>query len=98
MPKGYLSGNITGTDAEAYAEYVRRDTPILERYGGRLGVRSCQSETLDGASDRRHAMIELPSYAAARAAYNDPPIPDRRRHSQAHGGQHDHPGRRDLTI
>lgn len=33
MPKGYIIAHIKVTDAEGYPEYVRRDTPILERLG-----------------------------------------------------------------
>ncbi len=38
MPKGYIIGHITVKDPEAYKEYVERDTPILEGYGGRFIV------------------------------------------------------------
>jgi uncharacterized protein (DUF1330 family) len=72
MPKGYLIGHITVNDPEAYAEYVRRDTPILERHGGRFIVRAGQSETLEGAAEQRHVVIEFPSFDAARGAYDDP--------------------------
>ncbi|WP_138936562.1 DUF1330 domain-containing protein [Roseovarius arcticus] len=72
MPKGFLIGHITVKDAGAYAEYVQRDTPILERHGGRFIVRAGQSETLEGAAEERHVVIEFPSYAAARGAYDDP--------------------------
>ncbi|WP_324752835.1 DUF1330 domain-containing protein [Roseovarius sp. Pro17] len=72
MPKGYLIGHITVNDAEAYREYVERDTPILARHGGRFIVRGGQSETQEGESLSRHVVIEFPSYSAARAAYADP--------------------------
>ncbi|PVA10814.1 DUF1330 domain-containing protein [Pelagivirga sediminicola] len=72
MPKGYLIGHITVNDPDAYREYVARDTPILERHGGRFIVRGGQSETVEGAAQERHVVIEFPSYEAARAAYDDP--------------------------
>jgi uncharacterized protein (DUF1330 family) len=59
-------------DADAYAEYVQRDTPILARHGGQFIIRAGQSETLEGAAEQRHVVIEFPSYLAARAAYDDP--------------------------
>lgn len=72
MPKGYIIGHITVTDAEGYPEYIRRDTPILESHGAKFIVRGGQSETLEGTSQDRHVIIEFPSYEAAVAAYNDP--------------------------
>lgn len=72
MPKGYIIAHITVTDPEAYKEYVIRDTPILEGLGGRFIVRGGTSEVMEGESHERHVVIEFPSYAAARAAYNDP--------------------------
>jgi uncharacterized protein (DUF1330 family) len=72
MPKGYIIAHITVNDAEAYQEYVTRDTPILQGLGGRFVVRGGQSEVVEGTAHDRHVVIEFPSYAAARAAYNDP--------------------------
>ncbi|MFX0545413.1 DUF1330 domain-containing protein [Roseovarius sp. S1116L3] len=72
MPKGYLIGHITVNDPQAYREYVERDTPILERHGGRFLVRGGQSEVPEGETYQRHVVIEFPSYAAARNAYEDP--------------------------
>ncbi|MBK5933320.1 uncharacterized protein (DUF1330 family) [Rhodovulum imhoffii] len=72
MPKGYIIGHITVNDPEAYAEYIRRDTPILTRLGGRFIVRGGQAEVAEGAAHKRHVVIEFPDYATARAAYNDP--------------------------
>ncbi|EKE45400.1 hypothetical protein OCGS_0490 [Oceaniovalibus guishaninsula JLT2003] len=72
MPKGYIIGHITVTDPDAYREYVERDTPILTALGGRFIVRGGASETPEGQSQNRHVVIEFDSYAAARAAYDDP--------------------------
>ncbi len=72
MPKGYIIGHITVTDADAYREYVEKDTPILLALGGRFIVRGGQSEVPEGAAESRHVVIEFPTYAAAKAAYNDP--------------------------
>ena len=72
MPKGYWIAHITVRDAEAYKEYVVRDTPIIEGFGGRFLIRGGQSETLEGESLDRHVVIEFPSYAAAREAYASP--------------------------
>ena len=72
MPKGYIIGHITVTDPEAYKEYIERDTPILENFGGRFVIRGGESEVVEGETYERHVVIEFPSYEAARTAYNDP--------------------------
>ncbi|RVT86923.1 DUF1330 domain-containing protein [Rhodobacteraceae bacterium CCMM004] len=72
MPKGYIIGNIEVTDPEGYPEYVRRDTPILERHGAHFIVRGGPSEVLEGTAGGRHVVIEFPTIEAARAAWNDP--------------------------
>jgi uncharacterized protein (DUF1330 family) len=72
MAKGYIIGHITVRDAEAYKEYVERDTPILEGLGGRFVVRGGRSEVPEGETHQRHVVIEFPSYEAALKAYNDP--------------------------
>ena len=72
MPKGYLIGHITVTNPDAYQEYVRRDTPVLEAHGGRFIVRGGASEVREGAFKDRHVVIEFPSLDAARTAYEDP--------------------------
>ncbi|RMH47905.1 MAG: DUF1330 domain-containing protein [Alphaproteobacteria bacterium] len=72
MPKGYIIGHITVRNPEAYKEYVRLDTPILERLGGRFIVRGGRAEVPEGEALDRHVVIEFPSYEAALAAYNDP--------------------------
>ena len=72
MPKGYIIGHIKVTDPEAYPEYVRRDTPILEGFGAKFVVRGGQNQVTEGQCGDRHVVIEFPSYAEALAAYNDP--------------------------
>ncbi|GAA4222672.1 uncharacterized protein (DUF1330 family) [Sagittula marina] len=72
MPKGYIIGHITVKDPDAYREYVERDTPILDKLGGRFVVRGGQSQVVEGTAHDRHVVIEFPTYAEALAAYNDP--------------------------
>ncbi|HBG98374.1 MAG: DUF1330 domain-containing protein [Rhodobacteraceae bacterium] len=72
MPKGYLIGHITVRDPEAYRAYIERDTPILESFGGRFIIRGGAAEVVEGETHQRHVVIEFPSYAAAKAAYEDP--------------------------
>lgn len=72
MPKGYIIGHITVTDPDGYPEYVRRDTPILESHGAKFVVRGGAQEVLEGEAGQRTVVIEFESYAAAKAAYDDP--------------------------
>ena len=72
MPKGYVIAHITVRDPERYQEYVRLDTPIVERHGGRFVVRGGRSEVVEGETNERHVVVEFPSYEAARAFYDDP--------------------------
>ncbi len=72
MAKGYIIAHVTVRDAEAYKEYVEKDTPILLGLGGKFIVRGGQSEVPEGETLDRHVIIEFPSYAAALGAYNDP--------------------------
>lgn len=69
MPKGYIIGHITVTNPEAYQEYVDRDTPILEGFGGKFIVRGGQSEAPEGPMNDRHVVIEFPSFEDAKRAY-----------------------------
>ncbi len=71
MPKGYIIGHVTVNDPEAYKEYVRRDTPIFESFGGRFIVRGGASETPEGETQERHVIIEFPDFESAKRAYND---------------------------
>ena len=76
MPKGYIIGHMTVTDPDSYPEYIRRDTPILERLGAKFIVRGGQAQVMEGQAGDRHVVIEFPSYEAALAAYNDPEYQD----------------------
>jgi len=70
MPKGYLIAHVTVRDPEAYQEYVRRDTPIFESFGGRFLVRGGECDVVEGESLERHVVIEFPDYATAQACYH----------------------------
>jgi len=72
MPKGYIIGQVTVNDPEAYKEYVIKDTPIFARHGGVFLVRGGTCEIKEGQALERQVVVEFPSYAAAQAAYNDP--------------------------
>jgi uncharacterized protein (DUF1330 family) len=72
MPKGYIIAHIEVTDPERYPEYVRLDTPILERLGAKMVVRGGRNQVVEGQAGSRHVVMEFPSYEQALAAYNDP--------------------------
>lgn len=70
MPKGYWMVHVTVTNPDAYAEYVRLDTPVVERFGGQFLVRGGTSETPEAAQKDRHVVVEFPSYQAALDCYH----------------------------
>lgn len=70
MPKGYWIAHITVTNPDEYAEYVRLDTPVVERFGGKFIVRGGRSETPETPQKDRHVVVEFPDYDAALACYN----------------------------
>ncbi len=69
MPKGYIIGHITVNDPDAYQEYIRRDTPMIEAHGGRPIVRGGTSEVPEGEAFDRHVIFEFPDYESAKALY-----------------------------
>lgn len=72
MPKGYIIAHVTVTNPEAYREYMVRDTPIIESYGGRPLARGGTSEEPEGPQFDRHVIFEFDDFAQAQALYNDP--------------------------
>jgi len=70
MPKGYWIAHITVTNPDEYAEYVRLDTPVVERFGGKFIVRGGRSETPETPQKDRHVVVEFPDCDAALACYN----------------------------
>ena len=72
MPKGYWIGHITVRNAEEYGEYIRLDTPVVERFGGRFVVRGGRNETPEAPMKDRHVVVEFPDYETALACYKSP--------------------------
>ncbi|MFQ1702115.1 DUF1330 domain-containing protein [Loktanella agnita] len=72
MPKGYIIGHITVNDAEAYQEYITRDTPMIAAYGGTPIVRGGTSDTPEGTAFERHVIFEFPDFESAKALYHSP--------------------------
>jgi uncharacterized protein (DUF1330 family) len=67
----YVIGDVRDArDAEALAEYRRRNTDTVARHGGRFIVRGGEVDLLEGEWDtQRIIVIEFPDMAAARGWY-----------------------------
>ena len=65
----YVIGDVRDAwDAEALAEYRRRNTDAVAKHGGRFVVRGGAVELLEGEWDTsRIVVMEFPDVAAARA-------------------------------
>lgn len=69
----YLIAHIEVLDPEGYKAYPQRNTPLVERFGGRFIARGGAVEMLEGdAAPNRLVVIEFPSMDAARAWYHSP--------------------------
>ena len=72
MPKGYWIVRVDITDAEQYKAYIAANAKPLAQYGARFLVRGSPFENVEGTSRTRNAVIEFPSYQAARDCYHSP--------------------------
>lgn len=72
MPKGYWIVRVDITDPEQYKSYIAANAKPLAQYGARFLVRGAPFENAEGTSRARNAVIEFPSYQAARDCYHSP--------------------------
>jgi len=72
MPKGYWIVRVDITDPEQYKAYIAANAKPLAEYGARFLVRGAPFENVEGTSCARNAVIEFPSYQAARDCYHSP--------------------------
>ena len=72
MPKGYWIANAIVHDAETYERYKAANAAPFARHGARFLVRAGTQETREGTVFPRTVVIEFPSYASAKACYDDP--------------------------
>lgn len=64
----YLIVNVTVTDPERYAEYVKAVPATIAKYGGRFLTRGGRVEVLEGTyTPRRFVIVEFDSVERARA-------------------------------
>ncbi len=72
MPKGYWIARVDVTDQEKYKAYIAANAEPLKKYGARFLVRAGRSETPEGTSRSRNAVIEFPTYQAALDCWKSP--------------------------
>jgi uncharacterized protein (DUF1330 family) len=72
MPKGYWIVRVDITDQEKYKAYVAANAEPLRKYGGRFLVRGGRFENPEGTSRTRNAVLEFPTYQAARDCWKSP--------------------------
>jgi uncharacterized protein (DUF1330 family) len=69
----YVLANMEVSNPEAYQEYLRHNTALVEKHGGRFLVRGGKVELLEGDwITHRVVLMEFPDGDAARAWYNSP--------------------------
>lgn len=69
----YVIAHVEVLDPDGYKAYPARNTPLVERFGGRFVARGGRVEMFEGdAPPNRLVVIEFPSMDAARAWYHSP--------------------------
>jgi uncharacterized protein (DUF1330 family) len=72
MPKGYWIVRVDIADPEAYKKYLAANAAPFRKFGARFLVRGAPFENVEGGSRARNAVIEFPSYQAARDCWHSP--------------------------
>jgi len=70
--KGYWIAEVDITDAEAFAGYVARVGPLLEKFGAKTIVRNGRSRSPEHPAGGHHVIVEFESFEAALACYQTP--------------------------
>ena len=72
MPVAYLIVEMNITDMEQYKLYMAEAPASVKAFGGEYLVRGGRQETLEGDwAPHRVALLRFPSYAQAKAFYDD---------------------------
>lgn len=71
MPKGYLIGHVSISDAAAYAVYVKAAGEAMQPFNLKV-IAAGQYENLEGDSHQRHVIFEFDSFAEAKRFYDSP--------------------------
>lgn len=70
---GYVIAQIKVNDPEPYKEYVKQNTEIIGKFGGKFLARGGEMEVLEGECPYpRIIVLEFPSTEAARKWYDSP--------------------------
>ncbi len=70
---GYMIGNITVTNPEAFAEYGKLVPATVAQYGGKYLVRGGEADVAEGSySPVRIVVLEFESIEQAKKWYNSP--------------------------
>lgn len=72
MKLAYWIAHITVTKPDAYHEYKRAASAVVDQFGGRYLARGGTSETLEGTPFARHVIVAFPSLDRALACYHSP--------------------------
>ena len=73
----YLVVTMNITDMEQYKKYMAEAPACVKAYGGEYIVRGGKKETLEGDwQPHRVALLKFPSYAQAKAFYEEGPYKD----------------------
>ena len=72
MAKGYIVGNLTVLDTEAYKAYAEGATAAQKKYGGTPLVRGGKCEIVEGEARMRQVVIEFDSYEQAKTYFFSP--------------------------
>ncbi|RON51787.1 DUF1330 domain-containing protein [Pseudomonas frederiksbergensis] len=71
MPKGYLIGHVSISDATAYATYAKAAGDAMLPFNPKV-IAAGQYENLEGESHERHVIFEFDSFANAKCFYESP--------------------------
>ncbi|WP_036169409.1 DUF1330 domain-containing protein [Massilia sp. 9096] len=71
MPKGYLIGHVTISDADAYAAYAKAAAEAMAPFTPTL-IAAGRYENLEGEAHERHVVFEFASFDEAKRFYDSP--------------------------
>lgn len=71
MPKGYLIGHVSISDATAYAAYAKAAEDAMRPFNPKV-IAGGQYENLEGEAHERHVIFEFASFADAKRFYESP--------------------------
>ena len=72
MPKGYWIVRVDIADPEEYKKYLAANAAPFRKWGARFLVRGAPFENVEGGARQRNAVIEFPSFQAARDCWHSP--------------------------